>query len=171
MARNSDYHYEHRFANHCLVLPIFQVVLVSIVSVILLTISFAISPAISLPSLFLVSRVISPRYCSLRHFPCFYASFFVRFWPILASVFASFLVQIFAHIMNLSINSETVPKSFKEAKVLTLFKKGSKLDPGNYWPVSILSVLYKILERALYSQLSEYLDKRGIFFRCAVASL
>ena len=73
MARNSDYHYERRFANHCLVLPIFQVVLVSIVSVILLTISFAIWPAISLPSLFVVSLVISPSYCSPRHFPCFYA--------------------------------------------------------------------------------------------------
>ena len=60
------------------------------------------------------------------------------------------------HIINLSLMSESVPMGFKEAKVVPLFKKGSKLDPGNYRPVSILNVLSKILERAVHSQLSEY---------------
>ena len=68
------------------------------------------------------------------------------------------------HIMNLSITTETVPEIFKEAKVIPLYKKGSKLDPGNYRPVSILNVLSKILERAVHSQLSKYLEKRGIIF-------
>ena len=68
------------------------------------------------------------------------------------------------HIINLSIITETVPDSFKEAKVIPLFKKGSTLDPGNYRPVSILNVLSKILERAAHSQLSEYLEKRGLLF-------
>ena len=68
------------------------------------------------------------------------------------------------HIINLSIITETVPAAFKEAKVKPLFKKGSTLDPGNYRPVSILSVLSKLLERAAHSQLSEYLEKRGLLF-------
>ena len=38
------------------------------------------------------------------------------------------------------------------------------LDPSNYRPVNILSVLLKILERAVHSQLSEYLEKRGLLF-------
>ena len=67
-----------------------------------------------------------------------------------------------AHIVNISILSEVVPRSFCEAKVVPLFKKGSKLDPGNYRPVSILNVLSKILERAVFSQLSTYLQKRGL---------
>ena len=58
-----------------------------------------------------------------------------------------------SHINNLSITTETFPSSFKEAKVVPLFKKGSTLDPGNYRPVSILNVLSKILERAIHSQL------------------
>ena len=68
------------------------------------------------------------------------------------------------HIINLSIITETVPASFKEAKVKPLFKKGSTLDPGNYRPVSILNVLSKLLERAAHTQLSEYLEKRGLLF-------
>ena len=70
-----------------------------------------------------------------------------------------------AHIINLSIITETVPSVFKEAKVVPLFKKGSKLDPGNYRPVSLLNVLSKILERAVHSQLSHYLETRGLLFK------
>ena len=66
------------------------------------------------------------------------------------------------HIINMSITTETVPSAFKEAKVVPLFKKGSKLDPGNYRPVSILSTLSKIMERAVHSQLNCYLEERGI---------
>ena len=60
--------------------------------------------------------------------------------------------------------SETVPSGFKKARVLPLYKKGSRLDPGNYRPVSILSVLSKILERAVNDQLNEFLVKKGLLF-------
>ena len=62
----------------------------------------------------------------------------------------------------MSILSNTVPQSFKEARVIPLFKKGSKLDPGNYRPVSILNVMSKVLERAVHTQLNEYLHVRGL---------
>ena len=68
------------------------------------------------------------------------------------------------HIINISILTETVPESFKEARVVPLFKKGSKLDPGNYRPMSILNVLSKVLERAVHTQLSQYLEKRDLLF-------
>ena len=47
---------------------------------------------------------------------------------------------------------------------MPLFKKGSKLQPGNYRPVSILSVLSKILERAVHIQFTEYLTKRDLMY-------
>ena len=74
------------------------------------------------------------------------------------------IIEPVSHIVNLSITSEMVPSSFKQAKVIPLFKKGSKLDPGNYRPVSILSVLSKLLERAVCTQMNEYLEKRHILF-------
>ena len=74
------------------------------------------------------------------------------------------LVSPIKHIINLSITTEMVPADFKDAKVVPVFKKGSKLDVSNYRPVSVLNVLSKVLERAVHTQLDEYLKKRGILF-------
>ena len=74
------------------------------------------------------------------------------------------IVEPLSHIINTSIFTERVPLGFKQARVLPLFKKGSKLDVGNYRPVSVLSVLSKILERAVHDQLSEYFQKRGLLY-------
>ena len=38
------------------------------------------------------------------------------------------------------------------------------MDVGNYRPVSVLSVLSKLLERAVHVQLSEYLAKRDLMY-------
>ena len=47
---------------------------------------------------------------------------------------------------------------------MPLFKKGSRLEVGNYRPVSILNVMSKILERAVHGQLSEYLRKQDLLY-------
>ena len=60
--------------------------------------------------------------------------------------------------------SEAVPSQFKKARVLPLFKKGSRLDPNNYRPVSILNCLSKILERAVHGQLVQYLEKHKVLY-------
>ena len=50
------------------------------------------------------------------------------------------------------------------AKVVPMYKRGSRLDPENYWPVRVLNVLSKILERAVHSHLNKYLEKHGLLF-------
>ena len=77
---------------------------------------------------------------------------------------AAFLVDPIAHIVNFSILSESVPSGFKKARVKPLYKKGSRLELGNYRPVSILPVLSKILERAVNEQLNAYLSKKGLLY-------
>ena len=77
---------------------------------------------------------------------------------------AGAIVGPIQHVINISILTEVVPSSFKQARVLPLFKKGSKLEPGNYRPVSILNVLSKILERAVHVQLSGYLSERNLLY-------
>ena len=47
------------------------------------------------------------------------------------------------HILNLSLSQSTVPKAFKEARVVPLYKKGGRGEVGNYRPVSILPVVSK----------------------------
>lgn len=45
----------------------------------------------------------------------------------------------------------------KLARVTPLYKKNSPLDVNNYRPVSILCVVSKIMERAVYNQFADYL--------------
>ncbi len=52
----------------------------------------------------------------------------------------------------------------KIAKIIPLFKKGNRCDPGNYRPISILSVASNILERIVYNQMNEYLTKSSLIY-------
>ena len=77
---------------------------------------------------------------------------------------ADFLVEPVKHIINMSILTEIVPDGFKNARVKPLFKKGSRLDPGNYRPVSILPVLSKVLEKAVNGQFRDFLETNKVLF-------
>ena len=55
-----------------------------------------------------------------------------------------------AHIINLSLYSGRIPDDMKTARVVSLYKKNSKSEPGNYRLVSILTVMSKFLEKKLY---------------------
>ena len=68
------------------------------------------------------------------------------------------------HIINLSLQTSTVPSLFKKARVVPLFKKGDRNKEGNYRPVSILPVISKILERIVFNQLHGYLNKNNLIF-------
>ena len=50
----------------------------------------------------------------------------------------------------------------KNAKVIPLFKTGSKTELSNYSPISLLSCLSKVLEKLIYSRLMNYLNKNSI---------
>ena len=70
-----------------------------------------------------------------------------------------------SYINNLSLKTGVVPDEIKTAGVIPLYKKNSKLEPGNYRPVSILSTLPKILERAVHIQLKIYLKENDLFYK------
>ena len=78
---------------------------------------------------------------------------------------ASVLKIPVTYIVNLSINTSTVPSDLKQAKVIPLFKKNNKADVGNYRPVSILSIVSKVLEKSVYVQLEKYLNERELSHR------
>ncbi len=68
------------------------------------------------------------------------------------------------HIINLSIYHGSIPSDLKSARVVPLYKKNSKTDLGNYRPVSILSILSKVLERVVYNQLENYLHCNSLMY-------
>lgn len=77
---------------------------------------------------------------------------------------ASVLSKPVTYMVNLSITSGIVPDDMKIARVCPIFKKNSRLDVGNYRPVSILVVVSKILEKSVYSQLEKYLVRNNILY-------
>jgi len=72
---------------------------------------------------------------------------------------ASVLSTPLTFIINLSLNTSTIPNEWKVAKVVALHKGGYKENMTNYSPISILPVVSKILERAAHHQLVKYLEE------------
>ena len=78
---------------------------------------------------------------------------------------ADLIAPLVAYIVNLSLAQGTVPDDMKHAKTIPLFKKGCRSDPGNYRPISILSVTSKVLEKVIHQQLYEYLTVSKLLFK------
>ena len=77
---------------------------------------------------------------------------------------ASVLKAPITHIVNQSIQSGIVPNDLKTAKVIPLFKKNNNTESCNYRPVSVLSAVSKILEKAVYSQLESFLIDNKLLY-------
>ena len=61
-----------------------------------------------------------------------------------------------ADIFNQCIVHGTFPNNLKIGKVIPIFKSGEKDDPGNYWPISILSAFVRIFKELLHQQLYKF---------------
>jgi hypothetical protein len=66
------------------------------------------------------------------------------------------------YIINISLTTAKFPSAWKKAKVIPVFKYGPKSNPTNYRPLSILPVLSKILERAVYTQFNYFLNNHHL---------
>ena len=55
--------------------------------------------------------------------------------------------------------------SLKIAQVNPIHKNGTKDDPANYRPISILSVLLKIIEKHITKHLFAYMNKSDILHK------
>ena len=53
----------------------------------------------------------------------------------------------------------------KIAKVTPIFKKGDRDMPGNYRPISVLSLLAEIFEKLVNKRLLDYLERNDILYK------
>jgi hypothetical protein len=66
------------------------------------------------------------------------------------------------YIFNLSFSQGLFPQLLKSAIVTPIHKSGSKLDPGNYRPISILTLFSKLLEKLFYNRLISFVNNHNI---------
>ena len=66
------------------------------------------------------------------------------------------------HLVNTSVVTCVFPSNWKIASVLPLHKAGARDVPGNFRPISILSVISKLCEKVVCKQLSEHLISHNI---------
>ena len=68
-------------------------------------------------------------------------------------------------ILNNSFVTGTFPDIFKLAKVIPVFKKGSKLKCSNYRPISLLSNISKLFEKIMHKRLYSFLNKFNCLYK------
>ena len=77
---------------------------------------------------------------------------------------ADILAGPLTQIVNLYIKYSTFPDLCKIAKLKPLFKKGSKTDPKNYTPISLLPLISKIFEKVIHIQTEHFLQINNILY-------
>ena len=68
-------------------------------------------------------------------------------------------------LFQTSINTGEVPQDWREANISSIFKKGDRTVAGNYRPVSLNSVISKIMEHdniIIQSHIMKHLDSNNI---------
>ena len=55
-----------------------------------------------------------------------------------------------------------VPKDWKKANAIPVFRKGKKEDPGNYKPISLTSIPGKVVEKLILDTISRHTKKKKV---------
>ncbi len=93
------------------------------------------------------------------------------FHPLTFQVLADFLAEPITALANKSLQSGEVPQDWRQAIICPIFKKVDPEDAVNYRPVSITSVLCKILQKLLNKALLLFLTETRFLPRHAYPTL
>ena len=59
-------------------------------------------------------------------------------------------------LINISLETGFIPRQWKTAKIVPLFKSGKENNFNNYRPISLLPTFPKVLEKVVNFQLTRY---------------
>ena len=82
--------------------------------------------------------------------------------PRLLKLAVNCLSSSIAALINKSLATGQFPSQLNQAKIFPIFKGGTKTDPSNYRPISILPTISKIFERHVNKHLMGYLNKHNL---------
>ena len=72
------------------------------------------------------------------------------------------IVAPLTYLINVSLESGIFPTNWKSARICPIFKGGNNSEACNYRPISILPILSKIIERAVFDQLYPHIDSHSM---------
>ena len=75
---------------------------------------------------------------------------------------AAELASPLARLFQLCFNKEYMPAQWKVANVIPCFKKGDKHSLSNYRPISLLSVLSKVMEKLINKSMWKHLENHKL---------
>ena len=64
------------------------------------------------------------------------------------------LLMLLLKLVNLIIETRDIPEQMTISEIITLFKKGDRLNCANYRPISLLSHAYKLVMQIIYNRIS-----------------
>ena len=73
--------------------------------------------------------------------------------------------QPLSDIINNSVSQGIYPSKLKHAKVIPIYKGEDDTDPGNYRPISLLSIFNRIFEKIMYNRLKQFFDKYDVLYK------
>ncbi len=76
---------------------------------------------------------------------------------------APFITEPLAELFNLSLLTTEVPEDWRSATICPIFKKGDRKVTGNYRPVSLTSIVCKVMESAMKEAIMSHLLRTGYF--------
>nr|XP_047137520.1 uncharacterized protein LOC124814021 [Hydra vulgaris] len=85
-----------------------------------------------------------------------------RIHPMFLSKCADSLVRPLCMIFNQSFLTGTLPTSWLEANITPIFKNGDRLNAGNYRPISLTSVVCKVMESIVKDTIMNHLNKNKL---------
>jgi hypothetical protein len=83
-------------------------------------------------------------------------------FPWMLKMMANELTPILTKLFQQSIADGYLPSQWRQADICPIFKKGDRAKPSNYRPVSLTSVVCKILEHIVHSHIMDHLEKHNI---------
>ena len=86
-----------------------------------------------------------------------------RIHPKALKELAEILAKLQTIIFNTSIQTGIVPDLWKIGNIIALYKKEDKSDPGNYRPVSLTSVVGKLMEKIVRKVIVNHMIKNDLY--------